>query len=54
MGVTPTEAANQLELGTDARAERYWQLMATINDWPPIPTQTPNAQWLTAALRATT
>jgi DNA-binding transcriptional MerR regulator len=52
LGVSPAEAANQIELGTDARAERYWQLMATINGWPPVPAQVPNAEWLVAALRA--
>jgi DNA-binding transcriptional MerR regulator len=46
------EAATRVELGTDARAERYWQLMATINGWPQWPAQVPNAEWLSAALRA--
>lgn len=52
LGMSLAEAAAQIELGTDARAERYWQLMATINGWPPIPAQVPNAVWLAAALRA--
>ncbi|MGC7099245.1 MerR family transcriptional regulator [Amycolatopsis lurida] len=38
--------------GGDPRAERYWQLLAIINGWPPIPTQAPAAQWLTEAMRA--
>jgi hypothetical protein len=52
MGVPPAEAADQMALGTDARAERYWQLMATINGWPQMPAQVPSAEWLTAALRS--
>lgn len=44
--------ADRIATGTDARAERYWQLMATINGWAPIPTQVPAAEWLVAALRA--
>ena len=44
--------ADRLAAGTDPRAERYWQLMATINGWPPVPTVTPAWTWLAAALRA--
>lgn len=51
-GVSPAEAADQVALGTDARAERYWQLMAAINGWPQWPAQVPAAEWITAALRA--
>ncbi|GAA0651919.1 MerR family transcriptional regulator [Kutzneria viridogrisea] len=36
----------------DARAERYWQLLATINGWPPRPSQRSAYQWLAAAGRA--
>ncbi|MFC4854418.1 MerR family transcriptional regulator [Actinophytocola glycyrrhizae] len=50
-GMSRAEAAERIELGTDTRAERYWQLMATINEWPQWPTQVPNAEWLVAALR---
>jgi len=46
------EFADQYEVGLDPRAERYWQLLATINAWPPVPTKTPAATWLIAALRA--
>jgi DNA-binding transcriptional MerR regulator len=44
--------ADRIATGTDARAERYWQLMATVNGWAPVPTQIPAAEWLIAALRA--
>lgn len=40
-----------LESGTDRRYERYWQLLAIINGWPPAPAVTPAAEWLIAALR---
>ncbi|WP_173078379.1 MerR family transcriptional regulator [Phytohabitans rumicis] len=46
------EVLAALEVGTDPRPERYWQLMAVINGWPPIPAQTPNYVWLRDALRA--
>lgn len=42
---------DQLEIGTDPRPERYWQLMAVINGWPAFPSQTPNYVWLRDALR---
>lgn len=51
-GVSPAEAADQIATGTDTRAERYWQLMATINGWPQWPAQVPAAEWIMAALRA--
>jgi DNA-binding transcriptional MerR regulator len=44
--------ADRLAVGTDARAERYWQLLATINGWPPIPATVPAWEWFIAALRA--
>ena len=37
--------------GNDPRAERYWQLLATINGWPVPPTLTPVFEWFTEALR---
>jgi DNA-binding transcriptional MerR regulator len=52
MGVPAAKAADQIAVGTDARAERYWQLMATINGCAPVPAQVPRAEWLIAALRA--
>lgn len=51
-GRSPAETADELASGTDARAERYWQLMATINGWPQWPAQVPAAEWIIAALRA--
>jgi hypothetical protein len=36
----------------DARAARYWALLAIINGWPPFPDQRPGAQWLIDALRS--
>ena len=44
--------ADRLAVGTDARAERYWQLLAIINGWPPVPTTVPSWEWFVAALRA--
>jgi DNA-binding transcriptional MerR regulator len=44
--------ADRLETGTDARAERYWQLLAIVNGWPPVPTTVPAWEWTIAALRA--
>ncbi len=52
MGTSPAEAADQIATGTDARAEHYWRLMATINGWPQWPSQVPRAEWIIAALRA--
>jgi DNA-binding transcriptional MerR regulator len=42
----------QLEAGTDARAERYWQLMGIINGWPPFQPHVPAFEWMIAVLRA--
>jgi hypothetical protein len=43
----------RMEMGNDRRAERYWQLLATINGWPATPpTLTPVFEWFIAALRA--
>lgn len=36
--------------GADARAERYWQLLAVINGWPAVPTRVPAWEWFAAAL----
>lgn len=47
-----TELAGQLATFTDARVERYWQLVAVINGWTPFPPSTPAFQWLIEALRA--
>ena len=46
------ETARQLATFTDARVERYWQLVAVINGWGAFPSTTPAFQWLIEALRA--
>jgi DNA-binding transcriptional MerR regulator len=55
--LTPLEA-----LVTDARGERYWELVGVINGWPPYPASVPSLAhvragllahgWVIAALRA--
>jgi hypothetical protein len=42
----------QLETFTDARVERYWQLLAIIAGRPPQPSVVPCFEWLIAALRS--
>jgi DNA-binding transcriptional MerR regulator len=44
--------AGVIETFTDARAERYWQLLAIINGWPPRPATVPAWEWLAEALRS--
>lgn len=46
------ELADRFEQGADPCAERYWQLLAVINGWPPVPTTMPAWRWTIAALRA--
>jgi hypothetical protein len=46
------ELIARLEVTTDPRIERYWQLTATVNGWPPFPSHLPGDLWLLAALRA--
>jgi hypothetical protein len=46
------ELADRFEQGADPRAERYWQLLAVINGWPPVPTTMPAWRWTIDALRA--
>jgi hypothetical protein len=48
------ELADRFEQGADPRAERYWQLLAVINGWPPVPTTMPAWRWTIDALRART
>ncbi|TDD68545.1 MerR family transcriptional regulator [Actinomadura darangshiensis] len=45
------ELRRRTEVGTDRRAERYWQLIATINGWPVWPAMTPSFEWFVEALR---
>ncbi|MFJ2558636.1 MULTISPECIES: MerR family transcriptional regulator [unclassified Streptomyces] len=42
----------RLESGADPRAERYWQLLSTVNGWPVPPTLAPVFSWFITALRA--
>lgn len=44
--------ADRLAVGTDRRAERYWQLLAIVNGWPPAPATVRAFEWAIAALRA--
>jgi hypothetical protein len=46
------ELLTQLEISTDARAERYRQLMGVINGWSAFPPHVPAFEWMIAALRA--
>ncbi|SEF29326.1 DNA-binding transcriptional regulator, MerR family [Amycolatopsis pretoriensis] len=45
------EMADRFETSGDPRAERYWQLLATINGWPPVPTAQPAVRYMIEALR---
>jgi DNA-binding transcriptional MerR regulator len=47
-----TAVLRQLETFTDARVERYWQLLAVLNGQPVPPSVVPAFEWLIAALRA--
>jgi hypothetical protein len=42
----------RLDVAGDARTERYWQLLATVNGWPVPQTLMPVMAWFAAALRA--
>src|SRR4051794_36398164 len=42
----------RLDVANDPRAERYWQLLGTINGWPVQPTLAPIFEWFIRALRA--
>lgn len=44
--------AGQIAEGGDARAERYWQLMAIINGWAPVPSHAEATKWIVSAVRA--
>jgi hypothetical protein len=47
-----THLLEGLRAGSDARAERYWQLLVTINGWPTWPDTTPTFEWIIRALQA--
>ncbi|MEV6773761.1 MerR family transcriptional regulator [Nocardia sp. NPDC051030] len=42
----------RLEVANDPRVERYWRLVAVINDWPELPDLAPIFGWFGEALRA--
>ena len=44
--------AERFAMGNDARVERYWQLLGTVNGWPAFPSMTPAFAWTIEALRA--
>lgn len=44
------ELLDQLRLAYEPRAERYWQLLATINGWAPIPSTMHHWGWFVDAL----
>ena len=46
------ELLETLRIGYEPRAERYWQLLAIINGWPPIATVTPAWAWFADAVAA--
>jgi DNA-binding transcriptional MerR regulator len=45
------ELAQQLSAFSDARVERYWQLIGVINGWPASPSLMPAYEWFIAALQ---
>jgi DNA-binding transcriptional MerR regulator len=47
-----TELADRLATFTDARVERYWQLLGVLNGWPAWEPSVPAVDWWVAALRA--
>ena len=47
-----TENAVSAALRGARRIDRYAELTAIINRWPPFPSYTPAMEWLIAALRA--
>lgn len=57
VGRTPDESyrralLDQIRLGYEPRAERYWQLLAIVNGWPPIPSTMAHWAWFIDALQA--
>ena len=46
------QLADRLATFTDARVERYWQLLGVLNGWPPFEPSVPAVEWWIAALRA--
>jgi DNA-binding transcriptional MerR regulator len=46
------ELATQLEMFSDRRVERYWQLIGLINGWPERPSLMPAYDWFMTALKS--
>ena len=46
------ELVQQLAMFSDARMERYWQLVGIINQLPAVPSMMPAYEWFIAALNA--
>jgi hypothetical protein len=46
------ELLDGIRLGSDPRAERYWQLIAIINGWAPIPSTVAGWDWFGDAIAA--
>ena len=46
------QLADRLATFTDARVERYWQLLGVLNGWPPFEPSVPAVEWWVAVLRA--
>jgi DNA-binding transcriptional MerR regulator len=46
------ELAEQVQMFSEPRVERYWQLIAVINGWPAMPSLAPLYEWFLVALRA--
>ncbi|WP_063039816.1 helix-turn-helix domain-containing protein [Nocardia grenadensis] len=44
--------ADRTEVFTDRRVERYWELLAVLNDWPRREPRVPAWEWFIDALRA--
>ena len=42
----------RLEIVTDPRGERYWELVGVLNGWPPYPDRVPSLEHVRAGLRA--
>ncbi|MFI5061323.1 MAG: MerR family transcriptional regulator [Actinomycetales bacterium] len=46
------DLSEQLEMFSEQRVERYWQLIGVINGWPVTPSLTPLYAWFLAGVRA--
>src|SRR5690606_26747850 len=46
------DLADRLATFTDARVERYWQLLGVVNGWPAWQPAVPAVQWWIGTLRA--